>query len=217
MDTVAPHDSSRRVRVAVIRIGIALLVGGMALSVGAPTEAREARVLADRGVGAEATITEARAGRLDRVEVDVEFEDEFGLSRRAEGIVYCGEPEEVAVGETAEIIYDPDGAVPAQFTRCPQSQEITIPLVIGVVVLAAGTIVLLLRWKRVRWRRRWWGLALLVVGVAFVGASFEDACECREMVYTGVALTVLGTVPIVAPRGPGKAETIAGSDPPNPV
>lgn len=191
-------------------IGIALLVGGMALSIGAPFEAREARLLAARGIDTTATVTRVDIQRLSRgsrtAHVDVEFEDEFGLSATGSDVIYCGDADSVAVGDRVVITYDPEEVAPPQFAECPQSQEITIPLVIGVVVMAAGTFVVLRTWRASGWRRRWWGIPILIVGVLFVGTSFEDDCRCRELAYTGGALVLIGTVPLVAPRKPETIE-----------
>ncbi|HJR44588.1 MAG TPA: hypothetical protein VJ927_03200 [Actinomycetota bacterium] len=197
-------------------IGIALLVGGMAVSVGAPFEAREARLLADRGIETIATITaiDIRGGGRNSspyAVADVAFQDEFGLRQEPPGIIYCGEPEDISVGDEVEITYDPEEVAPPQFTECPQSQEITIPLVIGAVVIAAGTLFVLRAWWARGWRKRWWGIAILVLGIGFTGTSFEEDCRCQEMVYTGVALIVIGTVPLVAPR-----VTTASGGPPDP-
>lgn len=191
--------------------GIALLVGGMAISVGAPIEAREARVLAERGVETTATVADVELRRLRRntyAEVDLEFSDEFGLSQEAENVIYCGDEDDLAVGDEVGVTYDPDEVVPAQFTECPQSQEVTIPVIIGTVALIAGTILVLRRWSAGGWRRRWLGVPILIVGVLFAGTSFEDDCGCQEFVYTGAALVVLGVAPLLGPRiqGPRRPE-----------
>jgi hypothetical protein len=65
--------------------GIAFLVGGMAVSIGAPAvtdgEVRD-------GIG---------RGSDPYLVADVEYVDELGAPARAEGVVYCGEPEDLAV------------------------------------------------------------------------------------------------------------------------
>ena len=185
-------------------LGIAFLVGGMALSVGAPADAREARMLAERGVETTATVTDVAirhepSGAAYAV-VDVEFRDGLGLSEDAFDVIYCGEPEAISVGDGVEITYDPEGVAAPQFTKCEHSREITIPLLIGIATLAAGTSCVLWAWRANRWRGRWWGVAILIVGAVFVGASLDDDCECSDFVYTGGALVVIGTVPLVAPR-----------------
>lgn len=185
-------------------IGIALLVGGMAVSVGAPADARAARALAERGIETTATVTDVTVRRGAAgghyAQADVEFRDGSGSLQQALDIIYCGESDAVAVGDEVEITYDPQEVAAPQFAECEHSQEITIPLIIGIVVLAAGTVCVLWAWKAMRWRRRWWGIAILIVGAVFVGASFDANCSCREFVYTGAALVVIGTVPLVAPR-----------------
>lgn len=188
-------------------IGIALLVGGMAVSIGAPSDARDARALAERGIDVPATITELSlrdGGRYssEYAVVAVEFEDEFGVTWEASGIAYCGEPEDISTTEEVEITYDPEGDAPPQFTDCPQSQEITIPLVIGVIVIAGGTVCVLLGWRANGWKRRWWGIPILIVGLVFGAASLEGDCECSNFRYTAAALVIVGTVPLFAPRKP---------------
>lgn len=185
--------------------GIAFLVGGMAVSIGAPADARDARTLADRGVAATATIIEREIregvglGSDPYAVVDVEYVDEFGARSRAEGITYCGEPEDVAVGDEVEVTYDPEDLVPAQFSECEQSQEITIPVAIGVAALSTGTIMVLRGWSTRGWKRRWLlGVPLVVSGILFAGTSLDSVYQ--ELVYTGAALIVLGVVPMVAPR-----------------
>ena len=198
-------------------LGIALFIGGMAVSVGAPFEAREARMLAARGIETTATITEKEVrggGRYSSpyAQVDIELEDEFGIPSEASGIIFCGEPEEVSVGDRVQITYDPENVAPPQFTECPQSQAVTIPTIIGVVVLAGGTLTLLLDWKARPWKRRWLGIPILVLGILFVGTSVEEDCNCKEAVYTGGALILLGAVPLVVPR---KTVTVGVLPPPD--
>lgn len=198
-----------------IFLGIVLLIGGMALSVGAPSEAREARLLAERGVDTTAIITELSVrggGRQSSpyAVVDVEFQGELGLSAQSPGIIYCGEPEEISVGDEVEITYDPEEVAHTQFTECPQSQEITIPLIIGIAVLAAGTSCVLWAWKGRGWKRRWLGIPPLILGVLFVGTSFQDDGQYAELIYTGSALIIIGAAPLVAPR---RRAAIAGPTP----
>ena len=186
-------------------LGIAFLVGGMAVSIGAPADAREARLLAERGVETTATVTGVTIRGLGPssdpyAEVDVEFRDESGSVERSPDVVYCGEPEAISVGDDVTITYDPQEIAAPQFAECEHSQEITIPLIIGIAALAAGTGCVLWAWRASRWRKRWWGIAILIVGAVFTGASFDDDCDCPEVVYTGGALVVIGTVPLVAPR-----------------
>ena len=186
-------------------LGIALLVLGMAVSIGAPSDAREARLLAERGIETTATVShvtirEALGSGSPYAVVDLEFRDESGSVEQALGVIYCGEPEAISVGDGLEITYDPEEIAAPQFTECEHSQEITIPLLIGIAALAAGTFCVLRVWRATRWRKRWWGIAPLIVGAVFVGASFDDDCSCSEVVYTGGALVVIGTVPLVAPR-----------------
>lgn len=185
--------------------GIAFLVGGMAISIGAPADARDARALAERGVATAATITDREIregvgrGSSTYAVVDVEFVDEFGVVSQADGIIYCGEPEDVGVGDEVEVTYDPEELVPAQFTECEQSQEITIPLIIGVAALLTGTIMVLRFWWTRGWKRRWLlGVPLVILGLLFVGTSFDPGYQ--ELIYTGSALVLIGIVPIFAPR-----------------
>jgi hypothetical protein len=189
-----------------LKAGIAFVVGGMALSVGPAADARDARTLADRGVETTATVVggEIRKESGDPYAVvDVEYLDELGASTRANGIVYCGEPGDVAVGDEVVVTYDPEEIVPAQFSECEHSQESTIPLVIGIVGLAIGTAMVLRSWWTRRWRRRWSvGIPLVILGILVVGTSFDPGYA--ELVYTGGALIVIGVVPMVAPR---RAET----------
>ena len=185
-------------------LGIPLLVLGMALSFGAPTEAREARLLAYRGVDTEATVTDVTirggGGGLSRhARVDVSLRDEFGLSAKAADVIYCGDYEAIRVGDTVAITYDPEGEARAQFTECPQSQEIAIPVMIGVVVLGAGTICVVLSWLKNGWRRRW-AIPILILGILLVRASLEEECQCQDFIYTGASLVVTAAVPLATPR-----------------
>lgn len=181
--------------------GIALLVGGMAVSIGAPSDAREARLLAERGMEVTATVTDViLRSSPEYAVVDLEFRDESGSSRQSSDITYCGEPETISVGDEVTVIYDPEGVAGPQFAECEQSQEIAIPLLIGVGGTAAGTICVLWAWKAKRWRSRAWAIPIFVAGAVLAGASFDDDCDCGEFVYTGVALVVVGTAPWVDPH-----------------
>jgi hypothetical protein len=197
-------------------LGIALLVGGMAVSIGAPADARDARVLADRGVETVATVsgvtTHSHGTGSTHSHADVEFDDELGLPQEGRDIAYCGEPDALGVGDRVEIVYDPEGMAPPRFSECPQSQEITIPLVIGVAALAGGTAAVLRAWRACGWKRRWIGIPFVILGILFVGTSFEDDCGCDELVYTGMALVVIGTVPLVWPRRPEEPWPPGGRD-----
>lgn len=186
-------------------VGIALLVGGMAVSIGAPADAREARLLAERGIETTATVAGVtlRPTR-DYAVADLEFRDDSGSSQQWFDMIYCGEPEAISVGDEVAVIYDPEDVASPRFAECEQSQEIMIPLLIGVGGIAAGTICVLWSWRAVGWRKRWRGIVVLVVGAVLAAASFDDNCECREFVYTGVALVVIGTAPLVAYRPSGR-------------
>jgi hypothetical protein len=185
-------------------LGAALFVGGMALSIGAPFEAREAQILADRGVATSATVgavtTHTHGGGSSHSHADVELADELGLPQAARDLAYCGEPGALRTGDEIEITYDPEGTAQPQFSECPQSQETTIPLVIGVVGVAGGTATLLFAWSRRGWRRRWIGVPLVVVGILFVATSFDEECRCDEIVYTGAALVIVGSAPLLNGR-----------------
>lgn len=191
-------------------LGIALLVGGMAVSVGAAADARDARVLADRGVETTAEVsdvtTHSHGGGSTHSHADVEFTDEVGLRQEGLDIAYCGEPDGVEVGDQVEITYDPEmtydpeAAALPQFSECPQSQALAIPVAIGVVALAGGTVAVLLAWRAGGWKRRWVGIPIALLGILFAGTSFDDSCGCAEFVYTGASLVVIGVVPLVAPR-----------------
>ncbi len=199
-------------------LGIVLMVAGMAVSVGAPAEARDARVLAARGVETIATVTKVDIkgggrGLSRHAVVDLDYEDSFGIPATASGVIYCGDEDELTVGDKARITYDPEEQVPEQFTACPQSQAITIPTIIGVVVLAAGTVGVLWGWRGGGWKRRWLGIPLVILGILFAGTSSQEDCNCTEFVYTGAALVVVGAVPMVAPR-PHVIRLPDGSGPP---
>ena len=182
-------------------VGIALLVGGMAVSIGAPSDAREARVLSERGIETTATVTDVTLrSSSEYAVVDLELRDGSGSSHQAVEMIYCGEPEAISVGDEVAVIYDPEEVASPQFAECEQSQEIMIPLLIGVGAIAAGTVCVLWAWRAYGWRKPWRGIVVLVVGMVLAAASFDDDCECREFVYTGVALVVVGTVPLVARR-----------------
>lgn len=186
-------------------LGIALFVLGMAVSIGAPSDAHDARLLEARGVDTSATVTEVAIRRLTRrtssfAEVDVTYEDEFGLPREESDIAYCGEPDEIAVGNEVEITYDPEEVAPARFVECPGSQEVTIPLVIGVVVLGAGTMVVVAALRARGLRHRWLGIPIAIVGILFGGTALDEECRCQEAIYTGGALVVIGTAGLVFPR-----------------
>lgn len=181
-------------------VGIALLVGGMAVSIGAPADAREARLLAERGIETTAAVTDVTLrSSPEYAVVDLEFRDESGSFRQSSDMIYCGEPEAISVGDEVAVIYDAEGVARPQFADCEQSQEIAIPLLIGVGGTAAGTFCLVWAWKAKRWSRRWWGIPIFAVGVVLAAASFDDDCDCGEFVYTGVALVVVGAAPWVDP------------------
>jgi hypothetical protein len=184
--------------------GIAFFIGGMAVSIGATSDARNARLLDERGVEATATVTDVTFtkggqgyGRRYAL-VDAEFHDELGFPAESSDLLYCGASDAISVGEKVTITYDPEEVLPARFTECPQSKEITIPLIIGVVALALGTMGILWAWLRSGWRRRWIGIPILIVGILFVGTSFDG--EYQELIYTGAALIIIGTLPLFAPR-----------------
>jgi hypothetical protein len=200
-----PSPSPKEVAIVWL-IGIAFLVGGMAVSVGAPSDAREARQLEANGVTTTAEVTDVAIrrsggrGSSRHAVLEVAFEDEFGVPAEASGFPFCGEPESVFVGDEVEIVYDPDDTEVAQHEACDPSTEITIPLVIGIVAILIGTYFVLRAWRANGWRRRWVGAIVLVLGILFVGTSLEEDCECFETIYTGGALVVIGAVPLVAPR-----------------
>jgi hypothetical protein len=186
-------------------LGIALFVLGMAVSIGAPSDANDARLLEARGVDTTATVTDVRIRQLSRrtssfAEVAITYEDEFSLAQEASHIPYCGEPDEVAVGMEVEITYDPEDVVEPRFVECPGSQEVTIPLIIGVVVLGAGTFVIVTAWRARGLRRRWLGVPIAIVGVLFMGTALDEECRCQEAIYTGAGLAVIGTAGLVLPR-----------------
>ncbi|HEV3472700.1 MAG TPA: hypothetical protein VG408_05775, partial [Actinomycetota bacterium] len=80
----------------------------------------------------------------------------------------------------------------------------TILLAIGVTALALGTYVVLRTWARAGWkRRRVVGIPLFLVGAIFAAAAFSDNCECREMIYFGLALVTIGAIAQVAPGRTG--------------
>ena len=196
-------------------LGIALFVLGMAVSIGAPSDANDARLLESRGVDTIATVTDVTIRQLTRrtssyAEVELTYEDEVGLAQEESGIPYCGEPDEVAIGMEVEITYDPEGEVEPRFVRCPGSQEVTIPLIIGVVVLAGGTFVILAAWRERGLRRRWLGVPIAIVGVLFMGTALDEECRCREAVYTGGGLAIIGAAGLVLPR---KARAAGASTP----
>ena len=192
-------------------LGIALFVLGMAVSIGAPSDANDARLLEARGVETTATVTDVSIKQLTRrtssfAEVMFTYEDEFGVPQEDSGIPYCGEPDEVTVGMKVRITYDPEGVVEPRFGGCPGSQEVTIPLIIGVVVLAAGTLVILAAWRSRGLRRRWLGVPIAIVGVLFMGTALDEECRCREAVYTGGGLAIIGTGGLILPRRALSAE-----------
>ena len=186
-------------------LGIALFVLGMAVSIGAPSDANDARLLEARGVETTATIMEVEIRQLSRrtssfAEVDLTYEDELGLTRHETDIPYCGERDEVAVGTEVELVYDPEEVVTPRFVQCPGSQEVTIPLIIGVVVLGAGTLVIVAAWRARGLRRRWLGAPIAIVGLLFMGTAVDEECRCREAIYTGGALVIIGAAGLVVPR-----------------
>ena len=186
-------------------LGIALFVLGMAVSIGAPSDANDARLLAARGVDTTATVTDVTIRQLSRrtssfAEVAITYEDEFGLTQEETGIPYCGEPDEVAIGKKVGITYDPEDVVETRFAECPGSQEVTIPLIIGVVVLGAGTFVILAAWRARGLRRRWLGVPIAIVGVLFMGTALDEECRCQEAIYTGGGMTIIGTAGLILPR-----------------
>lgn len=76
----------------------------------------------------------------------------------------------------------------------------TILLVIGIAALALGTYVVSRTWASGGWkRRRVVGIPLFLVGAIFAAGAFSDECECREMIYFGLALVTIGAIAQVAP------------------
>jgi len=190
-------------------LGIALLVGGMALSIGAPGEAKVTNRLADVGLHTSATVTEEALSRQGAgntiVRLTIEFQDEFGLTTEGTEI-YCGEPEDKAVGDAVGVVYDPDDPEVFRFDECKHLSESGPLLIGGVVALTLGAAVILLAWRRTGWRLGFWGIPIALIGVVFIGASIDDSCECEEGLYFGIALAVIGTVGCAgrAFRGPGE-------------
>ncbi|MFP5353245.1 MAG: hypothetical protein ACLGIB_11880 [Actinomycetota bacterium] len=204
---ITPHWSTAWIGrgAQMMLLGIALFVLGMAVSIGAPSDANDARLLEARGVDTTATVTDVTIRQLTRrtspyAEVAIAYEDELGLPREDSGLPYCGEADEAAVGMEVEITYDPDDVVEPRFVECPGSQEVTIPLVIGVVVLGAGTFTILAAWRARGLRRRWLGVPIAIVGVLFMGTALDEECRCREAIYTGGGLAIIGTAGLVLPR-----------------
>jgi hypothetical protein len=180
---------------AVWSLGIALLVGGTAVSIGATADAETTKFLEKNGVSAIAKVAAVRddvrqTASGSTAGLDLEFKDEFGLSAEAT-VPTCGERPARAVGDKVEILYDPDEVTVAQLQECPQSQA-TWLLIVGVIAIGLGILSALRAWSWSGWRHRRWGIPLAVLG-AIVGAmSFDVNCSCGGIIYISAALVIIG-------------------------
>ena len=194
-------------------LGLALFIGGMAVSVGAPADARTARYLADHGVHTTATVTgvdeNGGGSRSNTTFLDLEFKDEFGLSEGAR-FGYCDD-RSWEIGDRVDIIYNSDDPTEMHFADCDYPTQETVAFFIGVAALALGTFVTLRAWRSSGWKlRRAVGIPLVILGVLFIGTAYSEDCNCRELAYTGAGMIVIGAVaqfgrsdPAVGARPPG--------------
>lgn len=182
--------------------GIALLVLGMALSIGPAAEERLARVLEERGVHSTATVEgkTIKTGGRSRSSypvLDIEFLTDIGFHEE-NGLIFCGEIEEYEVGDEIEVIYDPEDPANVNFVECHRVEEMSWLSMIGVGALAAGGFFVLKDWHGARWKRgRLVGAPLALVGFLFTGASFDPNCACPETLAFGVALAGIGVVAVI--------------------
>lgn len=184
-------------------LGIALLVGGMAVSIGAGAEAETERILAERGEEAPATIVDVSDDTTPAT-LDVKFDDEFGLSAEASFDV-CDEATG-DVGDKITVIYNPDDTSSARAEACDLSTgPQPVLAAIGITSLAAGTFVILRVWKRSGWKRRRIGIPIALLGVMFIGAAVSEGFYYLELAYTGVALALIGAVAQFGRRASGSA------------
>ncbi|HVF52841.1 MAG TPA: DUF3592 domain-containing protein [Actinomycetota bacterium] len=185
-------------------LGPILLVVGMALTIGPTAEARDGSALLDHGVPATGTVidkTIKTGGRYSSryAILDVLYTSDIGLPEEV-SLPWCGEPEDLSIGDDVPVLYDPDDLTNAGFTDCPFETEGMGYLIVGIVLLVLGTAGVLKAWQAGGWKRRRWPVALAILGLLIAAASFSEDCECREFVYTGGALIILGIVPVVAGR-----------------
>ncbi len=180
-------------------LGLAFLIGGLAVTVGAGEPAGDARLLAHKGEVAEARVENMRRDERGNDLVDVSYPDDIGFSAQAT-IQQCAEISPVVIGDRIEIVYDADDLTRAQATACenPTSSN-PILLAIGIISLTLGAYWLLKAWAFSGWRWRRMGIALAIIGVLFAGAAFAEDCYCIEFVYFGAALVLIGVVAQVSP------------------
>lgn len=76
-------------------------------------------------------------------------------------------------------------------------------LIVGVIALAFGVLAVLRAWRNSGWRyRHVVGIPIALLGALFVATSFSADCDCKETIYFGVALVVIGVVAQFSPRRP---------------
>jgi hypothetical protein len=178
-------------------LAIAFLIGGMAASIGASADARTVSLLNDRGIHTTAKVV---GGRVERVggnriaTLDLEFQDEFGLTAEASR-GYCGDPEEKQVGDEIGIVYNPDDTTVVLYEDCHYSATEYVAVTIGIVALILGAFLTLRAWRSSGWKRhRVVGIPLVILGVLFIGTAYSEDCNCREASYTGAAMVIIGGV-----------------------
>jgi hypothetical protein len=194
---VTPRKMSFMPASASWALAAAFFIGGFAASIGAPADARTAQRLESVGVHTAATITDRRtdrSGAASFAKLDVAYQDDAGSSYE-ESLDYCGSLADLPVGETIEIVYDPDDPKVFHYADCNYPAHETIAFVAGLLALILGTFLVLRAWRFSGWKlRRWVGIPLVILGFLFAATSFTDDCGCAELIYTGGALMLIGLV-----------------------
>lgn len=179
------------------------MVGGMAVSIGAPSDARTARRLDEHGIQAAATVVDVVIHRRPSADpiagLELEFEDEFGQAQRTT-MNYCGDASRHGIGDEVEIRYDPDDPKITNFVECNYPTDETVALIIGVIAIVIGTLLVLFVWNAWGWRRWWIGIPVAIFGALFAGTSFEEDCACGEAIYISAALVLIGLAAVVGSR-----------------
>lgn len=91
-------------------------------------------------------------------------------------------------------------------------EGLMILTLIGVVALAAGVLASISWWRARGWKLGYLGVVIGVMGVVFVGAAFDEAsCDCRSVVYFGVALVAIGAAAAIGRARAGSARPGPGT------
>jgi hypothetical protein len=187
----------------------ALLVLGLALTVGPSSEAGEKEILDERGEIATATvqrsfIVETKLGPGvggKHVEEDVSFETYVGFPVAAR-LKDCDDRKPDPPGTEVEVVYDPEA--PEEHVRfvdaaCPETEiSNALPFTIaGAMVLAIGYLWWAIRWQRQGWKWLGAAISILILGGFVTAAAFSENCDCRAMAWTSAPLAMLGATAII--------------------